>query len=105
MALYHFNQQGLEQAVDSGNLVMVDMWAPWCGPCRMLGPTIEKLADQYEGRAIIGKLNTDENQALAMQLGIMSIPCVIFFKNGKEIDRKVGLMPAQAYTSVLDANL
>ncbi len=105
MALYHFNQQGLEQAVDSGNLVMVDMWAPWCGPCRMLGPTIERLADQYEGRAIIGKLNTDENQALAMQLGIMSIPCVIFFKNCKEIDRNVGLMPAQAYTSVLDANL
>ncbi|MBS6216178.1 MAG: thioredoxin [Clostridiales bacterium] len=105
MALYHFNQQGLEKAVSSGGLVMVDMWAPWCAPCRMLGPTVEKLAEQYDGKAVIGKLNTDENQQLAMQLGIMGIPCVIFFKDGREIDRKVGLMPAQAYTAVLDANL
>ncbi|MBU5434700.1 thioredoxin [Pseudoflavonifractor sp. MSJ-37] len=105
MALYHFNAEGLEKAVSSGDLVMVDLWAPWCGPCRMLGPTIEKLADQYEGKAVIGKLNTDDEQELAMKLGVMSIPCVIFFKDGKEIDRKVGLMPAQAYTDVLDANL
>ena len=84
MALYHFNQQGLEKAVSSGGLVMVDMWAPWCAPCRMLGPTVEKLAEQYDGKAVIGKLNTDENQQLAMQLGIMGIPCVIFFKDGRE---------------------
>ena len=84
---------------------MVDFWASWCGPCRMLGPTIEKLADQYEGKAIVGKVNTDEQPALAQRFGIMSIPTVIFFKDGREIDRKVGVMPAGAYTAVLDANL
>ena len=105
MALYHFNADGLRKAVASGNLVMVDFWASWCGPCRMLASTIEKLAGQYDGKVIVGKVNTDEESALAGSLGIMSIPTVIFFKDGREIDRKVGLMPAQAYTAVLDANL
>ena len=105
MALYHFNTEGFDKAVSSGNLVMVDFWASWCGPCRMLGPTIEKLADQYEGKAIVGKVNTDEQPALAQRFGIMSIPTVIFFKDGREIDRKVGVMPVGAYTAVLDANL
>ena len=71
----------------------------------MVAPTIEKLADQYEGRAIVGKVNTDEEPALAQSLGIMNIPTVIFFKDGKEIDRKVGVMPPEAYQAVLDANL
>ena len=105
MALYHFNTEGFDKAVSSGTLVMADFWASWCGPCRMLGPTIEKLAGQYEGKAIVGKVNTDEQPALAQRFGIMSIPTVIFFKDGREIDRKVGVMPAGAYTAVLDANL
>ena len=71
----------------------------------MLGPVIEDLANQYEGKAVVGKVNVDDEQELAIRYGVMSIPTVIFFKNGKEIDRKVGLMPAQAYTAVLDANL
>ena len=105
MTPYHFNADGLKKADASGGLVMVDFWASWCGPCRMLAPTIEKLAGQYEGKAIVGKVNTDDESALAASLGIMSIPTVIFFKDGVEIDRRVGVMPAQAYTAVLDANL
>ena len=111
MALIHLTNEAFDKATASG-LAMVDFWATWCGPCKMLSPVIDGLADRYEGKVLVGKVNTDEQPELAirfgvmsMQLGIMSIPCVIFFKNGKEIDRKVGLMPAQAYTAVLDANL
>ena len=105
MTPYHFNLEGLKKAVSSGNLTMVDFWASWCGPCRMVAPTIEKLANEYEGKAIVGKVNTDEEPALAQALGIMNIPTVIFFKDGKEIDRKVGVQPAGVYTQTLDANL
>lgn len=100
--MMHFNKDTFEQALNSDKLVMVDFWASWCGPCRMLGPVVEKLAEQYEGKAVIGKVNVDEEQELAVRYGVMSIPTVIFFKNGKEIDRKVGVMPAGAYTQVLD---
>ena len=100
--MMHFNQESFDKALGEGKLVMVDFWASWCGPCRMLGPVVEKLADQYEGKAIIGKVNVDEQQELAVRYGVMSIPTVIFFKDGKEIDRKVGVMPATAYTQVLD---
>ena len=100
--MVHFNQESFDKALQGDKLVMVDFWATWCGPCRMLGPVIEKLADQYEGKAVIGKVNVDEQQELAVRYGVMSIPTVIFFKDGKEIDRKVGVMPATAYTQVLD---
>lgn len=104
MALIHLTTGGFDKAIASGT-AMVDFWAPWCGPCRMLGPVIEDLAGQYEGRALVGKVNTDEEQELAARFGIMSIPTVIFFKDGKEIDRKIGVMPAESYSSVLDAQL
>ena len=84
--------------------VLVDFWATWCGPCRMVAPVIEQLAADYEGRAIVGKVDVDECGDLAMRYGVMSIPTVIFFKDGKEIDRKVGVMPAGAYTQVKDDN-
>ena len=100
--MMHFDMNSFEQALKGDKLVMVDFWASWCGPCRMLGPVVEKLADQYEGKAVIGKVNVDEQQELAVRYGVMSIPTVIFFKDGKEIDRKVGVMPAGAYTAILD---
>ena len=100
--MMHFDMNSFEQALKGDKLVMVDFWASWCGPCRMLGPVVEKLAEQYEGKAVIGKVNVDEQQELAVRYGVMSIPTVIFFKNGKEIDRKVGVMPAGAYTALLD---
>ncbi|MGE4276241.1 MAG: thioredoxin [Lawsonibacter sp.] len=100
----HFNQASFDQALSEGKLMMVDFWADWCGPCRMLGPVIEDLAGQYGEKVVVGKVNVDEEQELAIRYGVMSIPTVIFFKDGKEIERKVGVMPAGAFTQVLDAN-
>ena len=109
MALIHFTKEGFEKAVNSGSLVAVDFWAPWCGPCQMLGPVIDKLAQEYEGRAIVGKVNTDEEQELAIGMGIMSIPTILFFKDGKEVARRVGIAPGvdpfQDFSGILDQNL
>ena len=69
---------------------MVDFWAEWCGPCRMIGPIVEELAQEYEGRIIIGKVNVDENDELAGEFGIRSIPTLLFFKNGEVVDKHVG---------------
>ena len=101
----HFNKESFDKALDQGKLMMVDFWADCCGPCRMLGPVIEGLADEYEGRAVIGKVNVDEEGELAMRYGVMNIPTVILFKNGREIDRKVGVMPGAVFTQALDENL
>ena len=105
MALQHFDQKSFDAALAEGKLMMVDFWANWCMPCRMLGPAIEQLAQDYEGKAVVGKVDVDEQGELAMRYGVMSIPTVIFFKDGKEIDRKVGVQPAGVYTQILDANL
>ena len=103
--MMHFNMESFEAERKSGKLMMVDFWAEWCGPCRMISPVIEDVAAKYEGKAVVGKVNVDEEQELAMRYGVMSIPTVIFFRNGEEITRKVGVMPDKAFTDVLDANL
>ena len=104
MAIIHLTNDGFDKAVSNG-VAMVDFWASWCGPCKMLSPVIEELGARYEGKALVGKVNVDDEPGLAMRFGVMSIPTVIFLKDGKEIDRKVGVMPEAAYTAVLDANL
>ena len=103
--MIHFTKDGLDKALAQKGLLMVDFWADWCGPCKMLAPLIESLDKEYEGRVTVGKVNVDDEQELAIRYGVMSIPTVIFFKDGKEIDRKVGVMPPEAYTSVLESNL
>lgn len=103
--MIHFNQEAFDKALGEGKLMMVDFWADWCGPCRMLGPLIEDLAVKYEDKAVVGKVNVDEEQELAIRYGVMSIPTVIFFKDGEEIDRKVGVMPPDAFIQTLDQNL
>ena len=101
--MLHFTKDGFDKALSQGKLMMVDFWASWCGPCRMLGPVIEQLYNQYPD-VVVGKVNVDDEQELAMRYGVMSIPTVIFFKDGKEIDRKVGVMPPEAFVQVLEAN-
>ena len=103
--MIHFNKETFDKTLAEGKLMMVDFWAEWCGPCQMLGPVIEKLAENYEGKAVVGKVNTDEEQELAMSFQISGIPTVIFFKDGKEIDRLVGVMPPDAFIQVLEQNL
>lgn len=105
MAIKHFKTAEFDAAVAAAPLAMVDFWADWCGPCKMLSPTIESIGSQYEDKVLVGKVNVDEEPELARRFGVMSIPTVVFLKNGQEFDRKVGVMPAQAFTSVLDANL
>ncbi len=94
--------QNYSGILTSDKPVMVDFWAPWCQPCRMLGPTIEEIAQEYEGRAVVGKCNVDENEELAGKLGIRSIPSVFFFKGGKPVDVSVGLVPKEALTEKLN---
>ncbi|MCX6004506.1 MAG: thioredoxin [Chloroflexi bacterium] len=85
--------------------VVVDFWAPWCGPCRMIAPIMDKLAGRYTGRMKFCKINTDENPGSASQFQAMSIPLLVFFKNGAEVDRSVGALPESALRSKIDAVL
>ena len=83
-------EANFEQEVAQG-LTLIDFWAPWCGPCRMQGPIIEKVAQQMAGKAKVAKCNVDDNRELALRLGITSIPTLIIFRDGKEVDRMVGV--------------
>ena len=105
MAIKHFKTAEFDAAVAAAPLAMVDFWADWCGPCKMLSPVVESIGSQYEGKVLVGKVNVDEEPELARRFGVMNIPTVVLLKNGQEIDRKVGVMPPQVFTGVLDANL
>jgi thioredoxin 1 len=86
-------------------VAMVDFWAEWCGPCRMIGPSVEELSKEYEGKAIIGKLNVDDNPNVASSFGIRSIPTILFFKDGKQVDKQVGVVPKSELERKLKALL
>lgn len=88
----------------SSQLTIVDVWAPWCGPCRIIGPVIEELANDYAGKVKIGKLNADEN-TMAHQLGVSGIPTILFMKDGKEVDRVVGAVPKPMLVEKIEYHL
>lgn len=91
-----------QEVLQSDKPVVVDFWAPWCGPCKMVSPTIEELAKDYEGKVVVGKMNVDENPQTAGQYGIMSIPTVMVFKGGKPVKAMVGAQGKESYKKAID---
>ncbi len=94
-----------KEILQSQGLVMVDFWAVWCGPCRMIAPTVEELAKEYTGKVKVAKLNTDENPDIASKYKIMGIPTIMFFKNGQRVDQVVGAVPKTQLKSKIDSLL
>ncbi|MGH1384271.1 thioredoxin [Kordia sp.] len=91
-----------EIVMNSDKPVLVDFWAAWCGPCKMLGPVINQIGEEYEGKAVVGKLDVDANQKYAAQFGVRNIPTVLVFQNGELVGRQVGVAPKNTYTEVID---
>jgi len=105
MAKYiELNNGNFESTIKEG-VTMVDFWAPWCGPCRMIAPVIEELAADFEGKANICKVNTDEEQDIAVKFGIRSIPTILFFKNGEMVDQMVGAASKDAFAQKINSLL
>ena len=102
MALEITDSNFEETVLKSDKPVMVDFWAAWCGPCRMVGPIIDELSEEYEGKAIIGKVDIDSNQQYAAQFGVRNIPTVLVFKDGGLVDRKVGVSSKNDYAQAID---
>ena len=94
-----------ELAMNSDKAVMVDFWAEWCGPCRMVGPHVDALSTEYDGKAVVGKVNVDHNPSIAAKFGVRNIPTIIFLKNGEVVDKVVGAQSKEALVEKLEANI
>jgi len=99
------NSENFNSLIEGDKLVVIDFWAPWCGPCRALSPIIEELAAEYEGKAVIGKCDTDENNEIAVQFGVRNIPMLVFVKGGEQKDVLVGLVKKEEIVAKINALL
>lgn len=99
------NDANFDEIMKSDKPVLVDFWAEWCGPCKMIGPVVEELAGEYEGKAVIGKLNVDENPEVTARFGVRSIPTLLVFKGGQIVDKQVGAVPKSVLAQKLAAQV
>ena len=105
MALEFTDANFQETVLEADKVSIVDFWAPWCGPCRVVGPVVEELANDYSGKAVIGKLNVDENPEVSIKYGVRSIPTILYIKNGEVVDKQVGAAPKSVLEGKLQAHL
>ena len=105
MALEFTDANFQSNVLESDKLSIIDFWAEWCGPCKMIGPLVEEIAEEYDGKAVIGKVNVDNNPNSSAKYGIRSIPTLLFFKNGEVVDKQIGAVSKSALAKKLDEHM